>query len=180
MTFRPMLIALAFATALASTAPVLAQDHPGHGDTAAAISVGPIEITGAFTRATLPNAPVAGGFLTLSNTGSEDDRLISATAPIARETQIHEMAMDGDIMRMRQLADGIVIPAGESIVLEPGGFHLMFMGLTGPIVEGEVVPVTLVFENAGTVTIDLPAADTAADAPSHEGHDMGPMDEDQM
>lgn len=137
----------------------------------APIAIGTIEIAGAFTRATLPNAPVAGGFLTLTNTGTEDDRLVAATSTIAKDTQIHEMAMEGDVMKMRQLVDGLVIPAGESVVLEPGGYHLMFMGLNGAIAEGEVVQVELTFEKAGTFTIDLVAGATAADAPAgHMGH----------
>jgi copper(I)-binding protein len=169
MTLRLSLLALVFAAGLA--APTLAQDHAGHAAQAAAVTIGSIEISGPFTRATLPNAPVAGGFLTLTNTGAEDDRLLSASAPISRETQIHEMAMDGDVMKMRQLVDGVVIPAGGSVVLEPGGFHLMFMGLNGPVAEGDVVPVTLTFEKAGTITVDLVAAGTAADAPAgHKGH----------
>jgi copper(I)-binding protein len=120
MSLRLPVFALALACAL--TVPVLAQDHSGHAMQAeAAITVGDITITGPFTRATLPNAPVAGGFLTLTNTGTEDDRLVAVTSPIAKEGQIHEMAMENDIMKMRQLADGLVIPAGESVVLEPGG-----------------------------------------------------------
>lgn len=169
MTIRTTLLALAFATALTPTPPALAQ-HATHDD-AAPITIGSIEITGPFSRATLPNAPVGGGFLTLTNIGAEDDRLVGAESPIARQTQIHEMAMEGDVMKMRQLTDGVAIPAGESVVLEPGGFHLMFMGLNGAITEGETVPVTLTFEKAGTITVDLPAAGTAADAPAgHMGH----------
>lgn len=168
MSLRLSLIALALATALPAL-PVLAQDHSSHDAMhAAPITLGSIEITGPFTRATLPNAPVAGGFLTLTNTGSEDDRLVSATSPIAKQTQIHEMAMEGDVMKMRQLVDGLIIPAGQSVVLEPGGYHMMFMGLSGPVAEGSLVPVTLTFEKAGEITIELPAAGTAADAPA--GH----------
>lgn len=174
MTLRPMLFALALATALSPTVPTLAQDtgHTTamHGQPAA-ITIGDIEITGPFTRATLPNAPVAGGFLTLTNTGSADDRLVAVETPIAKVGQIHEMAMDGDVMKMRQLAEGLVIPAGESVVLSPGGYHLMFMGLTSAIAEGDMASVTLTFEKAGEITIGLPAAGSAADAaPGHEGH----------
>ncbi|SMQ85627.1 hypothetical protein SAMN06295905_2914 [Devosia lucknowensis] len=167
MSRRSSILTLALATTLASLPPAIAQDasaHAAHAETAP-VTVGAIEISGAFTRATLPNAPVAGGFLTLTNTGAEDDRLVSVDSPIAREGQIHEMAMQGDVMRMRQLADGLVIPAGATVVLEPGGYHLMFMGLTGAIAEGDAVPVTLTFEKAGTVTLDLRAGATAAAAP---------------
>ena len=171
MTFRLSLIALTLAAGFAAPAlPTLAQDHAGHA-AHQAITVGAIEITAPFTRATLPNAPVAGGFLTITNTGAEDDRLISVSVDFAKEGQIHEMAMEGDVMKMRQLADGLVIPAGETVTLEPGGSHLMFMGLTRALTEGETVPVTLTFEKAGEITIDLPVAGAAADAPAgHMGH----------
>ncbi len=177
------MIRSAFAAALALAlfaAPTLAHESAAHaaGETAshgAEITLGDIAISGAFTRATLPNAPVAGGFLTLTNKGAEDDVLVSASSEIARETQIHEMAMEGDVMKMRQLEDGLVVPAGESVALKPGGFHIMFMGLNGPLVEGETVPVTLTFAKAGTITVELAVGGTAADAPeedhsAHMGH----------
>jgi periplasmic copper chaperone A len=156
-----MIRTLVAALALTLAAPALAHD----------ITFGPLELNAPFARATLPNAPVAGGFLTIVNTGTEDDRLVSATAGIARETQIHEMAMDGDVMKMRQLPDGIAIPAGATVTLEPGGYHIMFMGLNGAFIEGETVPVTLTFENAGEVVVDLHVEGAAADAAAgHEGH----------
>jgi uncharacterized protein YcnI/copper(I)-binding protein len=155
-----------------------AADSHGHAHNAAApadVVLGDITIAAPFTRATLPNAPVAGGFLTLTNAGSEDDRLVSVTGPFAAEGQIHEMAMQGDVMKMRHLPDGLVIPAGETVNLEPGGLHLMFMGLNTALVEGESVAVTLTFEKAGTVTIDMPVAAPAAAAAAgghgaHAGH----------
>lgn len=169
MTLRLSAIALAFTALFAPALPTFAQDaHAGHH--AEVVVLGSIEISGAFTRATLPNAPVGGGFLTITNKGAQADRLVSASVEIAKEAQIHEMAMEGDVMKMRQLKDGLEIPAGETVALEPGGFHLMFMGLSGAIKEGDVVPVTLTFEKAGTVTVDLVAGATAADAPAH-GHE---------
>lgn len=149
-----------------------AQD--GHHQDAPMVEVGDIIISGAFTRATLPNAPVAGGFLTLTNKGSEDDVLVSASSDVAQETQIHEMAMDGNVMKMRQLPDGLTLPAGESVTLKPGGFHIMFMGLKGPLVEGESVEVTLNFAKAGPVAISLIVGAAAATAPAedHSGHMM--------
>lgn len=128
------------------------------------VHLGAINISLPFTRATLPNAPVGGGFLSIENEGPEADRLVSASSPAAAEVQLHEMAMQGDVMKMRQLVDGIVLPPGQTVVLAPGGFHLMFMGLKQAFVEGETVPVTLVFEKAGTVEIALPVLDTAAAA----------------
>lgn len=143
-----------------------------HADT----KLGDLMLSDPFTRATLPNAPVAGGFVTITNMGDDNDRLIAAQSPAAAMTEIHEMKMQDDIMQMRELEDGLVIPAGESVTLEPGGYHLMFMQLTGPFVEGETVPVTLTFEDAGEVVIDLPVgAFNAAAAGGHghgDGHDM--------
>ncbi|KRA97811.1 hypothetical protein ASD83_12055 [Devosia sp. Root685] len=168
MTLRLSAIALAFTALFAPVLPSFAQDaHASHQ--AEMVVLGSIEITGAFSRATLPNAPVGGGFMTITNKGAEADRLVSVKTDIAKEAQIHEMAMEGDVMKMRQLKDGIDLPAGETIKLEPGGLHLMFMGLNGAIKEGDAVPVTLTFEKAGTVTVDLVAGATAADAPAHGG-----------
>ncbi|WEK03601.1 MAG: copper chaperone PCu(A)C [Candidatus Devosia phytovorans] len=138
------------------------------------IHLGDIDISLPFTRATLPNAPVGGGFLTIKNNGTEDDRLVSATSDVAGDTQIHEMAMEGDVMKMRELPDGLVIPAGESVTLEPGGFHIMFMGLNQAFVEGETVTVTLTFEKAGTVEVPLPVQSPSADsAPVMDHGDHG-------
>jgi copper(I)-binding protein len=175
MMIRTSFAAFALLPLLAIGSPAFAQHHaasssaeaPAHPG--AAITQANITLSGGFTRATLPGAPVAGGFVTIANTGAEDDVLIGAMAGIAKETQIHEMAMEGDVMKMSQLADGLVIPAGETVTLAPGGFHIMFMGLNGPLVEGESLPVTLEFKNAGKVTIELPIGATAATAPAH-GH----------
>ena len=152
------LLRAALAAAILVVTPAFAHNGVTH--------LGPINISLPFTRATLPNAPVAGGFLTIENTGAEPDRLVSATSDIAGDTQIHEMAMQGDVMKMRQLADGLEIPAGETVVLAPGGFHIMFMGLKQALVEGETVTVTLTFEKAGTVDVVLPVEAAAADAPT--------------
>ncbi len=173
MTLRLSAIAFTLAALVAPALPVFAHGTAtpaaaSHGGPA--VTLGALEITGGFTRATLPNAPVGGGFLTITNTGAEADRLVSASAAIAKETQIHEMAMEGDVMKMRQLKDGVELPAGESVTLEPGGMHLMFMGLNGAIKQADMVPVTLTFEKAGTITPELPAAGTAADAPAEGAH----------
>lgn len=170
MTLRLSAIAFTLAALVTPALPVFAHDTAApaaasHGGPV--VTLGALEITGGFTRATLPNAPVGGGFLTIINTGAEADRLVSASAAIAKETQIHEMAMEGDVMKMRQLKDGVEVPAGESVTLEPGGMHLMFMGLNGAIKEGDVVPLTLTFEKAGTVDVELVAGAPAADAPKH-------------
>ncbi|WP_332688542.1 copper chaperone PCu(A)C [Devosia sp.] len=132
------------------------------------IHLGPINISLPFTRATLPNAPVGGGFLTIENTGTQADRLISAASTVADKTQIHAMAMEGDVMKMGELTDGLEIPAGETVVLAPGRLHIMFMGLNQAFVEGENITVTLTFEKAGSVEVLLPVEASAADAPTTE------------
>lgn len=138
--------------------------HAGHGDHAAAVNpggfeavtVGDLELTGGFTKAMLPGQPVGGGFVTITNKGSQDDVLISATSPTAGEVQLHEMAMVNDVMKMRQLPEGITIPAGQSVELKPGGLHLMFFKISEPFKEGAMVNVTLNFQKAGSVEIALP------------------------
>jgi hypothetical protein len=118
-------------------------------------TVGAIEITRPFARATLPNAPVAGGFMSIRNHGAEDDRLVAAASAVAGRVEVHEMTMEGDVMRMRELADGLPIRAGATVDLVPGGYHLMFMELRRPLVEGATVDVTLTFEEAGEITVPL-------------------------
>ena len=159
-----ILAALTLGTAAQAESHAMTMDHgntPAMAD-AAPVTLGDLTIAGAFTRATLPNAPVAGGFLTITNAGATDDTLIGATTPAAGMTQVHEMAMDGDVMRMRELPDGLPVPAGQTVTLEPGGYHLMFMDLTGPLTEGGTVPVTLTFAQAGTVEVLLPVGPAIA------------------
>lgn len=153
----------AFAAVLLIVTPAFAHNGVVH--------LGPLNISAPFSRATLPNAPVGGGFFTIENTGTQADRLLSVTSPAAADVQIHEMSMQGDVMKMRPLPDGIELPPGQTIVLAPGGYHLMFMQLAAPFVEGQTVPVTLTFEKAGTVELALPVLGAAADAPAgHAGH----------
>ena len=136
------------------------------------VTVGDLTISGAFTRATLPNAPVGGGYVTITNTGDEADRLLDAQSSFSPDVQIHEMAVVDDVMQMSQLPEGLDIPAGETVTLEPGGLHLMFMAISQPFVEGETVPLTLNFERAGDVEIELAVQPFGASGMSsgHEGH----------
>jgi copper(I)-binding protein len=152
----------------------LAADHSGgHGahhdktqaretPATAPIDIGDLAISDAWVRATLPNQTVGGGYLTIENTGGEDDRLIAVSAPISERAEIHEMSMDNDIMTMRPVNDGIVIEAGGTVDLAPGGLHLMFPDLEDPIEEGDAIPVTLTFERAGEVTIEMPVLPASA------------------
>ena len=76
------------------------------------------------------------GYLLITNNGTADDTLVSASSPVAGVTQIHEMKMEGDVMKMNEVPGGVVIPAGDWVILEPGGLHIMFMDLKEPLVEG--------------------------------------------
>ena len=118
------------------------------------IKVGALEITGPFTRATLPGAQVGAGFMTITNTGKEEDRLVKATASITSTVQLHEMKMEGDVMKMSEVPGGIVIPPGATVELKPKSLHVMFMDLKAPVKEGETITGTLTFEKAGTVDVD--------------------------
>jgi len=134
-------------------------DHGAMADTSASagvVKVGELELSQASTKAMLPGQPVGGGFVTIRNTGTSDDRLVSVSSPLAGRAEIHEMAMANDVMKMRKLNDGIVVPAGQTVELSPGGLHFMFFNVKKPFAEGDKVPVTLTFEKAGEVSIELP------------------------
>jgi copper(I)-binding protein len=142
-------------------------------------TVGDLVVSDAYARATLPHAPVGGGFITVTNKGSADDTLVAATSPLAGVVQLHEMHMKGSVMEMRALPDGVPIPAGKTVTFSPNGLHLMFMKLKGAFVKGKTVPVTLTFAKAGKVTIDLAVGGIAASAPpgapTTAGGSMGAM-----
>lgn len=165
--------ALAAATVAFLAAPAFAQDthslaDPTEAHSSDAVHIGDLELSGAFTRATLPSQPAGGGYLVITNNGETDDRLIGGAAAFADEVQVHEMAVVNDVMNMRELTDGLVIPAGETVTLQPGRYHLMFLGIQTPLVEGEHVSVTLEFEHAGAVDLDFAiAAAGARGAPDH-------------
>ena len=118
------------------------------------VTTNAIKIEDAYTRATVPGQQVAGGFMKIENKGAAD-QLISASSPVAGEVQLHEMAMDGNVMKMRQVKD-ISVPAGGAVELKPGGLHLMFMNIKAPLTAGESVPVKLKFAKAGEVEVKMP------------------------
>jgi len=136
---------------------------------------GDLTISQAWTRATPPKAKAGGGFVEIVNGGSEGDRLVAASSDVAAKVELHEMSVTDGVMKMRQLADGIAIPAGETIALKPGGLHIMFMGLNQSFEEGTTVPVVLTFEKAGKVAVDLSVAGMGAKSPDGE-MDHGNMD----
>jgi copper(I)-binding protein len=128
--------------------------------------LGALKIDHPWTRATAPTARAGGGFLTIVNNGTTPDRLIAARSPASMKVEVHEMKMDGNVMRMREVEKGIEIPAGATVTLKPGGFHIMFMELRAPLTQGAKVPVTLVFEKAGSIDVDF-KIEAAGAATSH-------------
>ena len=139
---------LVIGAAIATSGSVLAQ---GVSKT---VTTNAIKIEDAYTRATVPGQQVAGGFMRIENKGAAD-QLISASSPVAGEVQLHEMAMDGNVMKMRQVKD-LPLPAGGAVELKPGGLHLMFMNIKAPLTAGETVPVKLKFAKAGEVEVKMP------------------------
>lgn len=135
-------------------------------------AAGDLTVSGGFTRATLPDAPVGAGYLTIVNGGAEADRLVSATSAVTPHVELHTMTTEGGMMKMEQLSEGIELPAGETVSLAPGGLHIMFIGPEQPFVEGECVEVVLSFEKAGDLPVRLNVGPVGArEAPDgHEGH----------
>jgi copper(I)-binding protein len=154
---RRALVMMCLATALAA-GESLAQTSPS-------FIVGKIRIEQPWSRATPRSAPVAGGYLKITNTGEEPDRLVSGESLISRKFSVHEMAMDGGVMKMRPLAAGLEIKPGASVELKPGGFHLMFEELKGGLTEGQKFKATLVFEKAGKVEVEFAVMSMGANAP---------------
>jgi copper(I)-binding protein len=129
------------------------------------VKAGDLVITQAWSRATPNGAKIGGGYLTIENKGSAADRLIGGSGDIAGKVEVHEMAVDNGVMKMRPLDKGLTIEPGKTIKLAPGGYHLMMFDLKGPLKQGEKVPVTLEFEKAGKVAISLDVQGLGAQAP---------------
>ncbi|MEO0328182.1 MAG: copper chaperone PCu(A)C [Pseudomonadota bacterium] len=117
--------------------------------------VGSLHITQPEMTAPLPGAKVTAGYLVIVNKGQEADRLVAVKADFAGKSEIHTMEMNDGVMKMRPVDGGLEIPAGASVVLEKGGLHLMFMKLQNDIDAGQLKPVTLVFEKAGEISIEM-------------------------
>ena len=118
-------------------------------------SAGEVALHEAWARASVGAMKTSAVYLTLEVTGDQVERLIAAASPIAEVAALHTHVMDGDIARMRPVA-AIEIAPGASIVLEPGGLHIMLTGLEQSLVEGETLPLSLTFERAGTVELEVP------------------------
>lgn len=127
-----------------------------------------ITVTDTYARASAGAAQVGAAFMTIGNSGTTADSLVAASTPAAAETELHTHMMEGDMMRMRQIPS-IDVPAGGTVALQPGGLHVMLMGLKAPLKEGETFPLTLKFAKAGDLTVQVPVKSVAEMAPMMHG-----------
>ncbi len=164
ISFQRTATFLAIATVLFATS-VRAED----------VKAGDLVISQAWTRATPGGAKTGGGFLTIENKGSAPDKLIGASADGAGKIEVHEMAMNDGVMKMRPVKGGLTIDPGKTVKLAPGGYHLMMMDLKAPLKQGDKLPLTLQFEKAGKVAVTLDVQGVGAPAPGG-GMEMKKMD----
>jgi copper(I)-binding protein len=159
-TLESLLIALALIVAAAATA------------TAQEFAAGPIKVTQVWSREVPPASKVAGGFMTITNTGSEPDTLVGGSIVSAAAFEVHEMAMIDGIMKMRELKPGLVIPPGKTVVLRPGSFHVMFMDLKEPPQVGKPITGTLIFAKAGKLDVTYRIEPFGTQVPGDGGKPM--------
>ena len=119
-----------------------------------------VSVTDAWARATVPGQKVSGAYMQIR--ADADARLVGATSPVVPRVEVHEMKMDGDVMRMREV-QAIDLPKNKTVALTPGGYHIMLMNLKKPLAAGEIVPITLVIEAGGKrQTVEVQAEVRAA------------------
>jgi len=173
-----LLAALLAAAGPALSVPAAAQA----GKPADPVMVGEIAVMQAWARPTTSQARAGGAFVTLHNHGSTDDALVSATSPVAERVELHTHIMEGGVARMREVEGGIAVPAGEMLTLQPGGLHIMLIGLTEQLTPGKRFSLGLSFAKAGSVEVpvtvlapaDQPRTPAAMHGMSHgAGHGPG-------
>ncbi|EEX08102.1 periplasmiC protein conserved in bacteria with histidine [Ruegeria lacuscaerulensis ITI-1157] len=125
-----------------------------------------ISVEDAYARSSGMNAKAGAAFMMIKNTGDTDDRLVSAQSEVAARVELHTHKIDENgVAKMMQVEEGFAIPAGEAHMLQRGGDHVMFMGIKKPFEQGAKIPVTLVFEQAGEVQVEIPV-----DLERQDGH----------
>jgi copper(I)-binding protein len=135
---------------------------------------GALDVSNPWARPTAGESTTGAAYFTVKNTGSEDDTLKSISSPVAKTASVHEVTTDANgVMKMRMVEDGLKIPAGGSVSLKPGGYHVMMMGLKQKLEAGKTVPLTLSFAKAGDVTVDVKIE-------ANPGHGMAGMDHMNM
>ena len=136
----------------------------------AMVKAGSLTLEQPWSRATPGGAKVGGGYLRITNTGAVPDRLTGGSFPLASKVEVHEMRLDGDVMRMKPVEGGLEIKPGATVELKPGGFHLMFVDLKEPLKEGQTVKGTLTFEKAGPVEVEYTVRGMGGAAPAEHKH----------
>lgn len=127
-----------------------------------------ITVSDAWARATMPGQKVSGAYMQIQS--DVDARLLSVSSSAVPRVEVHEMKMDGDVMRMRELKS-VALPKGQIVTLAPGGFHLMLMSLKKPVVAGDIIPLTLVVESGGKKqTVEVKAEARAMDGGMQHHH----------
>jgi hypothetical protein len=145
---------------------------------AADVTVGHLKISAAWARATPKGASVGGGYMTITNTGTDPDRLMGGSTEVSKMFQIHQMKMDNGVMKMRPVEGGLEIKPGQTVTLDPSGYHVMLMGLKQQLTQGEHFKATLDFAKAGKVDVDFTVEGVGA---MHGGGASMPgMSHDQM
>jgi copper(I)-binding protein len=130
--------------------------------------IGAITIRDAWARPSMGQTGTSAVYMTLEASGGQGDRLVAAASPEAARAELHTSTMDGGVAKMRPLAELEIAPGGPT-VLEPGGPHVMLVGLGKKLVDGDTLPLSLTFEHAGTVEFEVPIKGMAGSM-SHEGH----------
>ncbi len=130
---------------------------------------GRIQIDQPWARASIGQVKAGAAYMTLVNHGDEVDRLTLVDTPVAKRAELHTHLMEGGVMKMRQV-QAIEVAPGEPTVLAPGGLHVMLMGITAPLKEGDSFPLTLAFDKAGTIEITVKIESATAMGPGHGTH----------
>ena len=140
---------------------------------AADYKAGSLDISDPWSRATPKGSSVAAGYMTIKNNGSTTDRLVEGSSDVASKFEVHEMKIEGSVAKMRQVK-GLEIKPGETVELKPGSLHVMFVGLKKPLSAGDRFKATLVFEKAGSVSIDYDVramgSERGGSMPGMKGH----------
>src|SRR3974390_1810340 len=140
-----------------------------------------IQVENSWARATPSGAKTGAVYMTIDNKSSIADRLTGVSSEVAKKLQIHETKTDKGITKMREISGGLPVPAGGSVVLKPGAYHVMLIDLHKPLKAGETFPLTLVFEKAGEISITVPVQSMGATGATHDGMPgMGDMDHMDM
>ncbi|UOO80951.1 copper chaperone PCu(A)C [Uruburuella testudinis] len=140
------------------------------GTCQAAFAAG-IDVDDAWARTTVQGMNMGGVFMALENDGKTDDVLLGGSTPVAERVEIHTHINDNGVMRMREVEGGLPLPKGREVVLKPGSYHIMLMGLKAPLQEGQKFPLTLKFKNAKAQTVTVETKTPAqSQAPAHHHH----------